>query len=116
MKPLFALLTTLALISLTGCHSGRKPAQPGLYNTQTEAQVQADKVNAFTQKLRTQAKSLGVHAQYLLCGTAKPVHAANDYWLVETDKTGCPATAGQEDPHPDIHYQTPKSKPGGNNP
>ncbi len=116
MKQLFALLATLAVIQLTGCHSERKPPQPGLYNSQAEAQVEADKVNALTKSDKAQEKALGVHDEYLPCGTAKPVHAPNDYWLVQTDKTGCPATAGQEDPHPDIHYQTPKSKSGGSNP
>jgi hypothetical protein len=116
MKQFLSLIAVSISIPLAGCHSERRPPQPGLYNTQAEAQAEASKVNALTQRERAQAKALGVHEQYLVCGTAKPVRAANDYWLVETDKSGCPATAGQEDPHPELLQQSPKPKAGGNRP
>lgn len=116
MKKLISLFAISVLIPIAGCHSERKPPRPGLYNTKAEAQSEADKVNALTQSERAQAMALGVHDQYLPCGTAKPVHAPNDYWLVQTDKTGCPPTAGQEDPNPQPPHVAPKSKPGGTNP
>lgn len=116
MKQFLSLLAVSILIPLAGCHSERKPPQPGLYNTQAEAQAEADKVNALTQRERAQGRAVGVHEQYLACGTAKPVRTANGYWLVQTDKSGCPATAGQEDPNPELPRRPPKSQPGGNNP
>jgi|GEM_PF-2680128 hypothetical protein len=115
MKKLINLFAISMLILLAGCHSDRRPPQPGLYNTKAEAQAEADRVNALTQRERAMGRAVGIHEQYLACGTAKPVRTANGYWLVETDKTGCPPTAGEEDPNPQPPHSS-KSKPGGTNP
>jgi hypothetical protein len=116
MKQLLSLFAISILIPLAGCHSERKPPQPGLYNSKAEAQAAADKVNALTQSERAQSIALGVHEQYLICGTAKAVPTPNGYWAVETDKTGCPPTAGQEDPNPAPPRKPAKTDSGGNNP
>lgn len=110
-KRLIPLLAGLLL--LLACNSHRKPPQPGLYNSRAEAQVEVDKVNALTQKQRRELKALGVHDQYLPCGTAKPIATPTGYWLVGTDKTGCPPTAGEEDPDPIIPRTKAQPQSGG---
>jgi hypothetical protein len=113
MKHHRTLVIAIALTFLAACHSHQRPAQPGLYNTRAEAQTEADKANALTQKQRAALKSFGVHEQYLPCGAAKPVPTPTGYWMAQTDKIGCPPTTGEEDPDPNLSGNKVKSESGG---
>jgi hypothetical protein len=78
---------------------------PGFCKSEAECQPIADRQNAYEQQLRQKLASQGVHEQYLPCGKYLTTKAPNGFWQVTRDTAGCPATASQQDPHPE-----PKSK------
>ena len=116
---LLAAATTLALV---GCHSknqGETALCLGCYATKSEAQADADRQNAARAQVTAKDKALGVHQEYLPCGRYEPVQRPDGYWYVQENRTGCPATAGQLDPHPGpvaAPKAVRKAKPGGKTP
>jgi hypothetical protein len=61
----------------------------------------ADRQNKYQEELRQKLIAQGVHEQYLPCGKYTTSKAPNGFWQVTRDTAGCPATASQQDPHPD---------------
>jgi hypothetical protein len=75
---------------------------PGFCKTEAECQPTADRENARQDELRQKRIAQGVHEQYLPCGKYVVTKAPNGYWNVTRDAAGCPSTASQPDPHPDL--------------
>jgi hypothetical protein len=97
-------LLVLALIAL-GCGKKEQESEvvpPGFCKTQEECQPTADRQNQAQKTLREKLRAQGVHEQYLPCGPYEASNAPNGFWQVTRNTTGCPATASQQDPHPDI--------------
>jgi hypothetical protein len=100
----FGLIVLVAL-SIVACgkkEEERESVPPGFCKTEAECQPTADRQNAYQEELHQKLVAQGVHERYLPCGTYKPKKAPNGYWNVTRDATGCPPTAGQQDPHPDL--------------
>jgi hypothetical protein len=99
------LLTVALLPVLAMAACGKKEEQevvpPGFCKTEAECQPVADRQNAYQDQLREKLMAQGVHEQYLPCGKYKTTKAPNGYWNVPRETAGCPATASQQDPHPD---------------
>jgi hypothetical protein len=75
---------------------------PGSCVREAECQTMADSENAHQKKLRHHLITQGLHEQYLPCGKYIATKDASGYfWNVTINVQGCPATAGQPDPHPD---------------
>lgn len=92
-------------LAIAGC--GRKANEtevvpPGFCKTEAGCQPMADRQNAYQNELREKLGSQGVHEQHLPCGKFQVTKAPNGYWSVTKDAAGCPATASQQDPHPDL--------------
>ena len=104
MKYLAAVLIvvmTLAACSKTKEEEEAQVVPPGFSKTEAECQPMADRQNAYQEELRQKLIAQGVHEQYLPCGNYKTTKAPNGFWQVTRDTAGCPATASQQDPHPD---------------
>jgi hypothetical protein len=98
------LWTALGAVVLATVACGTKKEEtvpPGFCSTSAECQPIADRQQGYQNALRDRLKAQGVHDQYLPCGTYKPAKVPNGYWAVTEDKTGCLATASQQDPSPD---------------
>ena len=113
MKTLSYVAFVVLAFGLMGC--GEKQDQsdtvpPGFCKTEAECQPTADRQNQTQDQLRHDLAGQGVHDQYLPCGKYVPTKAPNGYWSVTKDTAGCPATASQQDPHPDLG-KTRKSTP-----
>jgi hypothetical protein len=105
MKTLSYMACVVLAFALMGC--GEKQDQsdavpPGFCKTEAECQPEADRQNSYQEKLRGERVAQGVHDQYLPCGKYVVSKAPNGYWRVTKDTAGCPATASQQDPHPDL--------------
>ena len=104
MKYLTAVLilaVTLAACSKTKEEEEAQIVPPGFSKTEAECQPMADRQNTYQEELRQKLIAQGVHEQYLPCGKYKTTKAPNGFWQVTRDPAGCPATASQQDPHPD---------------
>lgn len=101
MKQFLCGMAMLGFV-LVGC-SKKKEADtvpPGFCGTQVECQPEANRQNAYQDRLRQKLVSQGVHDQYLPCGKYAASKAANGFWQVTQETNGCPPTASQQDPHP----------------
>lgn len=104
MRSIRFAVAVLALV-MVSCSKKEEQSEvvpPGFCKTEAECQPMADRENARQEELKQKRIAQGVHEQYLPCGTYKPMKAPNGYWNVTRDTTGCPATASQQDPHPDL--------------
>jgi hypothetical protein len=103
MKYLTAVL--ILAVTLAACskkkHEEPEVVPPGFCKTEAECQPMADRQNTYQEELRQKLIAQGVHEQYLPCGKYKTTKAPNGFWQVTRDTAGCPATASQQDPHPD---------------
>jgi hypothetical protein len=98
-------LLVLAALSIVACGKKEEDSAvvpPGFCKIEAECQPIADRQNAYQEELRQKLIAQGVHEQYLPCGKYKPKKAPNGYWNVTRDTVGCPSTASQQDPHPDL--------------
>ena len=100
-------LTAVVLLVLTLAACSKKDEESeviplGFCKTEAECQPMADRQNNFQEELRQKLIAQGVHEQYLPCGKYKATKAPNGYWSVVRDTNGCPPTASQQDPHPDL--------------
>jgi len=105
MKLLGYTAVVLLALTLAACSKKEEESEvvpPGFCKSEGECQPMADRQNAYQEDLRQKLISQGVHEQYLPCGKYKPTKAPNGYWAVTRDTSGCPPTASQEDPHPDL--------------
>ena len=105
MRSVSYVVVAILAVILTGCgkkHDQSEVVPPGFCKTEAECQPTADRENALQEELRQKRIAQGVHEQYLPCGTYKTAKAPNGYWNVMHDATGCPPTASQQDPHPDL--------------
>ena len=101
MKYLLAVALLALAIAACGKKEEAEVVPPGFCKTEAECQPVADKQNAYQDQLREKLITQGVHEQYLPCGQYKTTKAPNGYWNVARETAGCPATASQQDPHPD---------------
>jgi hypothetical protein len=97
----------VAIVACAAVGCGNKEGEsevvpPGFCKTEAECQPTADRQNAYQNELREKLISQGVHEQYLPCGKYVVNKAPNGYWNVTRETTGCPSTASQQDPHPDL--------------
>ena len=103
MKYLTAVL--ILAVTLAACSTKKEEepeaVPPGFCKTEVECQPMADRQNTYQEDLRQKLVAQGVHEQYLPCGKYKTTKAPNGFWQVSRNTTGCPATASQQDPHPD---------------
>jgi hypothetical protein len=99
--PEMAVLLALALVSCSKKKEETESVPPGFCATQAECQPVADRQNAYQDELRQKLIAQGVHERYLPCGKYQTEKAPNGFWQVARDTAGCPATASQQDPHPD---------------
>jgi hypothetical protein len=102
MKHLTAVV--LLVLSFAACSKKEEETEvipPGFCKTEAECQPIADRQNQTQEQLRQDLIAQGVHEQYLPCGKYKTTKAPNGFWQVTRDTAGCPATASQQDPHPD---------------
>lgn len=100
----YAAILVLSLV-MAGCGGKKDETEvvpPGFCATQSECQPDADRQNAHQEELRRKLTSQGVHEQYLPCGKYGVAKSPNGYWSVTRDTAGCPPTASQQDPHPDV--------------
>ena len=99
----YLLAVALLALAVAACGKKEEPevVPPGFCKTEAECQPVADRQNAYQDQLREQLTAQGVHEQYLPCGKYKAAKAPNSYWNVTRETPGCPATASQQDPHPD---------------
>ena len=105
MRNLTYLVLVVVALAVASC--GRKEEEsesipPGFCKTEIECQPTADRENARQEELKQKRIAQGVHEQYLPCGKYVVTKAPNSYWNVMRDTAGCPATASQPDPHPDL--------------
>ncbi len=98
----FAVVLVLTIVACGGKKEETEGIPPGFCKTEAECQPMADRQNTYQNDLREKLLSQGVHDQYLPCGTYKPTKAPNGYWSVTRDTNGCPPTASQQDPLPDL--------------
>ena len=101
MKYLFAVALLALAVGACGKKEEPEVVPPGFCKTETECQPVADRQNAYQDQLREKLIAQGVHEQYLPCGKYKTTKVPNGYWNVTRQTAGCPATASQQDPHPD---------------
>ena len=100
-------LTAVLILALTLAACNKKKEEeaevvpPGFCKAEAECQPMADRQNAYQEELRQKLIAQGVHEQYLPCGKYATTKAPNGFWQVTRDTAGCPATASQQDPHPD---------------
>jgi hypothetical protein len=99
-------LTAVVLLVLTFAACSKKDEEtevipPGFCKTEAECQPMSTRQNTYQEELRQKLVAQGVHQQFLPCGKYKTTKAPNGYWNVVRDTAGCPATASQQDPHPD---------------
>ncbi len=103
MKYLTAVL--ILAVTLAACSNKKEEAPevvpPGFCKTEAECQPMADRQNTYQEELRQKLIAQGVHQQYLPCGKYATTKAPNGFWQVTRATSGCPATASQQDPHPD---------------
>jgi predicted small lipoprotein YifL len=99
----YLLAVALLALAVAACGKKEEPegVPPGFCKTEAECQPVADRQNAYQDQLREKLMTQGVHEQYLPCGNYKATKAPNGYWNVTRQTAGCPATASQQDPHPD---------------
>ena len=99
-------VVAIAFVALTVAGCGKREeselAPPGFCKTEAECQPSADRENARQEELKQKRIAQGVHEQYLPCGKYVATKAPNGYWNVTHDTAGCPSTASQQDPHPDL--------------
>jgi hypothetical protein len=103
MKHLTAVV--LLVLTLAACSKKEEEMEvvpPGFCKTEAECQPMSDRQNAYQEELRQKLIAQGVHEQYLPCGKYKATKAPNGYWNIIRDSAGCPSTASQQDPHPDL--------------
>ena len=105
MRSVSYVAVAMLAVAVVGC--GKKDDQsevvpPGFCKTAAECQPTADRQNQTQDQLRHDLAAQGVHDQYLPCGKYTVTKAANGYWSVAKETAGCPATASQQDPHPDL--------------
>src|SRR5260221_5206970 len=97
-------VVVLLVVTLAACSKKEEETEvipPGFCKTEAECQPMATRQNAYQDELRQKLVAQGVHEQFLPCGEYKTTKARNGYWNVVHDTAGCPATASQQDPHPD---------------
>jgi predicted small lipoprotein YifL len=99
----YLLAVALLALAVAACGKKEEPevVPPGFCKTEAECQPVADRQNAYQDQLREKLMAQGVHEQYLPCGKYKTTKAPNGYWNVTRESAGCPATASQQDPHPE---------------
>ena len=105
MKHLAYVTVALFVLTLAGCSKKEEESEvvpPGFCKTEAQCRPTADRENSRQEELRQKRVAQGVHDEYLPCGTYKPTRAPNGYWNVTKDTAGCPPTASQQDPHPDL--------------
>jgi hypothetical protein len=104
MRHLECGVAVLIMLATGACSKKKEESEvvpPGFCQTQAECQPMADRQNAYQDELRQKLIAQGVHDQYLPCGKYESTKAPNGFWQVTRDTAGCPATASQQDPHPD---------------
>jgi hypothetical protein len=97
-------VVVLLVVTLAACSKKEEETEvipPGFCKTEAECRPMANRRNAYQEELRQKLVAQGVHEQFLPCGKYKTTKAPNGYWNVVRDTAGCPATASQQDPHPD---------------
>ena len=100
----YAAVVVLVLV-LAACGGKKDETEvvpPGFCATEGECRPTADRQNETQEQLRHDLMAQGVHQQYLPCGKYGVTKAPNGYWSVTRDTAGCPPTASQQDPHPDL--------------
>ena len=102
MKRFAAVVLLVLTLAACGKKEESESVPPGFCTTEAECQPMADRQNAYQEELRQKLIGQGVHEQYLPCGKYKTRKAPNGYWNVARETAGCPATASQQDPHPDL--------------
>lgn len=105
MKRFGYTAVVLLALTLTGCSKKDEESEvvpAGFCKTGAECQPEADRENARQEELRQKRIAQGVHQEYLPCGTYRPTKSPNGFWRVTRDTEGCPPTASQQDPHPDL--------------
>ena len=100
-------LITVVFIALTLTACGKREEEsevvpPGFCKAEAECLPTADRQNQTQEQLRQDLIAQGVHEQYLPCGKYKTAKAPNGFWQVTRDTAGCPPTASQQDPHPEL--------------
>jgi hypothetical protein len=104
MKGLISTVLLLLTLGAVSCAKKKDEAEtvpPGFCQTEADCQPMADRQNTYQGDLRKKLISQGVHERYLPCGKYLSAKAPNGFWQVSRDTAGCPATASQQDPHPD---------------
>jgi hypothetical protein len=105
MKNLSYIAVVVLALAVPGCgkqQDENEVVPPGFCKTAAECQPTADRQNESQEQLRRDLAAQGVHDQYLPCGKYAVTKAPNSYWSVTKETAGCPATASQQDPHPDL--------------
>ncbi len=105
MRDLRYLTVAILALAVAGCGKKEEESEvvpPGFCRTEAECQPTADRQNQTQEQLRQDLVAQGVHQQYLPCGKYVVTEAPNGYWRITRDTTGCPPTASQQDPHPDL--------------
>jgi hypothetical protein len=105
MKHLVYVAVVLFVLAPAACSKKDEESEvvpPGFCKTEAECQPIADRQNAYQEELLQKLVAQGVHRQYLPCGKYKTTKAPNGYWNVARETVGCPPTASQQDPHPDL--------------
>jgi hypothetical protein len=105
MRNLSYIAVVVLALALPGCGKKQDESEvvpPGFCKTATECQPTADRQNQSQDQLRRDLAAQGVHDQYLPCGKYAVTKALNGYWSVTKETAGCPPTASQQDPHPDL--------------
>src|SRR5260370_6443018 len=103
MNPLTVVV--LLVLTLAACSKKEEETEvipAGFCKTEAGGQPMADRQNAYQEELRQKLLAQGVHEQYLPCGKYKTTKASNGYWNVIREAAGCPSTASQQNPHPDL--------------
>jgi hypothetical protein len=105
MKHLSYAAVVLLALTVAGCgkkEEASEVAPPGFCKTDAECQPTADRQNRTQEQLRQDLIAQGVREQYLPCGKYTVTKAPNGFSSVTRDTAGCPTTASQQDPHPDL--------------
>ncbi len=97
MRNLSSIAVLVLALALPGC--GKKQDER---EVAAECQPTADRENQSQDQLRRDLAAQGVHDKYLPCGKYAATKAPNGYWSVTKETAGCPPTASQQDPHPDL--------------